>query len=373
MVQLTETGRTWGRAARVVRWSGSGLTVVSLAVQAAPGDAWLSAEPLPHRAHLELVSDMVNDTVDVFKLRENDSRYAGTSTGDYAGGHVQGAWQITPRWEVEGSFWRRRVDFRGDALRFESWHVASQYQWRAQDGGWPSSALRWSQWGSSSAAMRRTTPATINGTTLESFEVADPRDTQIQGDWIASWSLSPSTLLNVWAGGGRSEVSVGAISATARDGGCLYNLNLTQGRARGQLAEPCGDLVEASFNVPISVFSIDPESQSRYTATFAQAGLNLGWRQGDWGAKAGYLVRQFRREGVDEALAQQQVAPIKSVQVVSSELRYRLSTYVAAVARAEVTSSQLMADVPSVYNGLTASRLGQRYGLVSVGLVVVLP
>ncbi len=372
-MRLTQHGGARARATRVGRWCCGGLVVVSLSGQAAPGDAWLSAEPLPHRAHIELMSDMVNDTVDVLKLRENDSRYAGTSTGDYAGGHVHGAWQITPKWEVEGSFWRRRVDFRGDAVRFESWHVASQYQWRSQSGGWPSSALRLSQWGSSASAIRRTTPATLNGTTLESFEVADPRDSQIQGDWIASWSLAPSTLLNVWGGGGRSEVSVGAISATTRDGGCLYNLNLSQGRAQGQLAGPCGDLLDASFNIPISAFPINPEAQSRYKSTFAQAGFNLGWRQGDWGARAGYLVRQFRREGVDDALAAQGVTPIKSVQVVSSELRYRLSTHVAAVARAELTSSQLMADVPSIYNGLTASRMGQRYGLVSLGLVVVLP
>lgn len=344
-----------------------------LSSQAAPGDAWLSAEPLPHRAQLELMSDRVNDAVDIFELRQGESQDSGGSTGDYVGGHVSGVWQLTPQWAVEGSKWRRRINFRSDAYRFESWHWASQYQWRTQDAWLPSSALRLSQWGSSSPALQRTTPVTVNGTTLESFEVADARDRQLQADVIASWALWPSTSLSVWGGGGRSKVSVGAISASVLQGGCLYQLSLSGGRARGQLAAPCGDLLSASFNLPVSAFIVDPESQARYKASFIQAGFNLAWRHGDWAAKAGYGVRQFDREGVDEALALNQIKPIKTVETLSSELRYRLSSRVVALGRVEVTTSQLMADVPSIYNGFTASRLGQRYGLLSLGLMVLWP
>ncbi len=354
-------------------WFCGGLLVFSLSGQAAPGDAWLSAEPLSHRAQLELMTDRVNDSVDVLNLRQGQAHDAGGSTGDYVGGHLSGAWQVTPQWAIEGSMWRRRINFRSDAYRFESWHLASQYQWRTQDHWLPSSAVRLSQWGSSSSAIQRTTPVTLNGTTLESFEAADPRDKQVQADVIASWSLWPSTSLSVWGGGGRSKVSVGAISASALQGGCLYQLSLSQGRAKGQLAAPCGDLLDASFNVPVSAFMIDPESQARYKSSFVQAGFNLGWRQGDWAAKAGYSVRQFDREGVDEALTLNQIKPIKSVETLSSELRYRLSSRVVALGRVELTSSQLMAEVPSLYNGFTASKLGQRYGLLSLGLMVLWP
>lgn len=347
------------------------------ALQAAPLDAlWLSAIPEHAAGHgrIELMSDQVNDTVDIFNVRDGDPRYAGTSAGDYAGQHVYGIHQITSRWSVDGSVWRRRINFRNDPARFNSWHVATQYQLVEPAGrGGMGSALRLSHWTSSSAAIRRTSPVTLNGTTLESFSVDSPKDTQWQGDWVSGWAITPSSSFNLFGGVGRSRVSVGALGATLMRGGCLYSAAIEGSRVHGRLSQPCGDLLEARFNIPVSALGIDPASQTSYTASFAQAGFNVGWHHGDWMWRGGFLVRQFRRNQVDDILQAQGVAPVKSVRVLMSELDHRFSSRWVGTVRAEVTSSQLMADVPSLYNGLTASRLGQRYGLVSVGVVYLFP
>lgn len=344
---------------------------------ATPLDAlWLSAIPEhgPRSGRIELMSDQVNDTVDVFNIRDNDPRYAGTSTGDYAGQHLYGTYQLTSRWSVDGSFWRRRVNFRDDPAHFQSWHVATQYQWL--EPGWKggmSSAVRLSHWASSASTIHRSSPVTYNGTTLASFDVSDPKDNQWQGDWVVGWSLTPHSTFNAFGGLGRSRVSIGAVNATVEQGGCLYAVTMSGTRLTGSLAQRCGNIVEAKFNVAADSLGINPQAQANYTADFAQVGFNLGWYRGDWLWRGGFLVRQFRRKQVDEALQAQNVAPIKSVKVLSTELDYRFTSRWVGALRAEVTSSQLMADIPSVYNGLTASRLGQRYGLLSVGVVYVFP
>jgi hypothetical protein len=341
---------------------------------ATPLDVWLSATPSAHSGRVELMADMVNDTVDIFNVRDDDARYAGTNAGDYTGWHLQGSKQLTSRWSVDASFWQRRIDFRNDPARFQSWHVGTQYQWLDQSGWRPGSALRLSHWGSHASNLRRSTPVAVQGTTLNSFETGSLKDAQFQGDWVAGWALTPATALNVFGGVGRSRVRMGgAVNATVTQDGCLYNIGLSGSRVEGRLAQRCGDLVDAKFNVPASLLDLDVQSQSNYTATFAQAGVNLGWHRGDWALKGGYLVRQFDRERVDDSLQARNIAPVKNVHSLSSELSYQFSRQWVGALRAEVTSSQLMGEVPSLYNGLTASRLGQRYGLVSVGVAYVFP
>jgi len=338
--------------------------------QATPLDVWLQAARVnaTSSTSMELFGDVMNESVDVFDVRESELSSSRPTTGDYRGWHLFVHKPLTPQWSVDASFWGRQASIRSDQARFNSGHIAAQYQWLQQVGWVPYSALRLSYWGSRSSGLQRSMPIAINGTRLESLNVVAPRDRQLQVDLIASWREA-SVGIHVFSGLGRSHVRIGVIGGTMTIDDCLYRFSIAGGRTNGQLARPCGDLVEAEFNLPASTFGgLGPDLLSGYDANFYQAGTSVDWQRGDWSLKCGYLIRWFRRSQLDDSLSRANLPSVNSVRLIAAELSHKLTPQISAVLRAEITSSQLMLDVPSIYNGLTAPRLGKRYGFVSVGL-----
>ena len=63
-------------------------------VAAAPLDGLLTAMPerLAPSGFVEFATDHMNDSLDVFRIRESDPLTAGTKAGDYRGQHVNAGW-----------------------------------------------------------------------------------------------------------------------------------------------------------------------------------------------------------------------------------------------------------------------------------------
>ena len=88
---------------------------LSSASIAAPNDLFLQADDF--RTHdtalkLTLAVDAVNDTIDVFDMRQSEG--VSGDRGDYIGGHIAAEYQLHPKWSLEGSYYYRDIDLAPD-------------------------------------------------------------------------------------------------------------------------------------------------------------------------------------------------------------------------------------------------------------------
>lgn len=359
---------------RWVALAGSCLVLCWASAQAAPLDALLSASQgeNPGQLQLTLSYDLVNDTVDILKLRSSDSNYAGTNVGDYHGMHLRAAWDVSRDFRLDGGLWARRIDYRQDTASISSWQVAGQYRLHEGNSLWPSLALRVGAWGNLASELKKSSPTTASGITLDTVTVASPRDLQLQADLIGTVHLSDSIEVSAFMGTGLSRVSIDGVTATASQGGCNYSLNFGVSSVQGTLAELCNaSVVVDSFSIPNSTLGIDVQGETQYRARFNQAGMMLQYFAGDWLMRAGYHYQHHYRSQVDDLILSRGGAAFARNHIFAGELMYRLLPNTALFVRGQYMSNQLLGEIPFAYNTLTASRFGKRYGIVSSGLVVV--
>ncbi len=308
---------------------------------AAPLDAFLSANQsnVPGTVELEAGYDLVNSTVDVFKIRDKDAIYAGTNVGDYRGGHLRAGVAITPRIWVDGGFWQRKLDYRNDVADIKSWQLAAQYKLVDGVGYQPAIALRAGAWGNYANELKKTSPSNVRGLTLDSVTVDSPKDNQYQIDLIGTSTIFAHTELSLFVGAGTSKVTLDGVRGTI-----------------------------GSADVAFGAADVNPEAQ--YRANYVQGGLMLNWKKDDWQLRGGYQYQHLKRKQIDDIISARGGSTYQSNHTLVGEVKYQVIKEAAVFLRGQYLTNQFVGDIPFAYNTLTANRFGKRYGFVSAGVVV---
>lgn len=356
------------------RLIGAAALLASLAppVTAAPLDALLNLQTRPGTPaawQIELDRDLANDRLDVFGWRSQSS-LAGTQVGNYAGQHLRLGVQ-SGHWSGELLHWRRAIADLGRTHRLTTWQAAVQHEF-----GQPADPWRWglrlSGWQDQAGQLTRRTSAPLVAQGLDArlneLQLVRPRDRQWQLDLLGRVAL-PVTGLAVtgFAGVGRSLVTRSSANASARIAGCDYQIDF--GAERLTASPPDGCSNAPIISVPNGLLPFNAWQETGYRASFVHLGGALRWQSDDWRLALGLELQQWRREGVDERLRQRGGTPSTSNQTLIGEVQYRVMPGLSAVLRGQVMQHQFLSELPLIYNGLTAARFNQRYGLVSAGLV----
>lgn len=336
---------------------------------AAPLDAFLSANQssTPGEVQIEAAYDLVNSTVDFLKMRENDANYSGTNAGDYHGAHVRAGVAITPRLWLDGALWERQIDYRSDLAKINTWQLAAQYKLLEGSGYQPSMALRLGAWGNYADELKKSSPTTVRGKTLNSVNVLNPKDLQYQLDLIGTSKIADNTELSVFAGAGVSRVTVGSVNATTSLDGCNYNLALGPTNVVGSCTSDAGD----HFTMPNNVYGININKEAQYNARYLQGGLMLKWQKDDWQVRGGYLYQTLSRNQIDDTIKSRGGIRSQSNHILMGEIMYKMLRNTAIFVRGQYMTNQFTGEIPFAYNTLTASRFDKQYGILSTGLVVI--
>ena len=354
---------------------GAASLLLGCIAHAAPLDALLSAYPerVAPNGYLEVGTDHMNGALDVFRVRDKDPLIAGTRTGDYSGLNVSGALRVRDGLWLSGSLRQRAISSGPDTHRYTSWQLAGLYRFFEPEGKLPAMAVRLTGWGNRAGAIESSTPVTVPGAILDTVKISNPEDRQLQADLIATWQLASATDVSVLLGGGSSRLSYGALSATTRRNGCGYQLAFNGNDIFGTLAGPCnatGGVIQQFYDSSGS-YGVDVAKEIAWRGNFIQAGVNGAWRGDPWTFSAGYLFHAIRRVAVDDILRGRGETPLTQTHNITLEAAYRFDSRFSAFARTQLTTKTLFSDIPVIYNSSTASRLGHRYSLYTLGLRAV--
>ncbi|MBF0110486.1 MAG: hypothetical protein HQL76_15065 [Magnetococcales bacterium] len=352
---------------------------------AAPLDELLSVqqEKRPFHGEVEAGWDGMNEYLDVFSVREEDPR--GKDIGDLSGYHLRGGLALDRRLWSDASYWDRTVKTPFDKGDNNTYQAGIQYQVTDNKERMPAISLRLSGWGNSSSQVVKGSATPIYGTgfATDSIVIKKPSDRQFQGDVIASWALTPSTSLSLFASHGISEVKVGDIFASFGD--CNYKIDrilqpdeinggwdsAVSGRAVDVSNPNCGI---TSFIIPMSSYGapeLPPGMYVSYDATYLQLGGMPQWHNDDWRIRLGYRFQKWDRGDLDDSIALLQHVDKTIYDTnhhITGEVSYKLHPHVAAFARSQYMTNQFLGDVPYAYNLFSSHRFEKPYGYLSFGL-----
>lgn len=343
----------------------------ALPASAAPLDALLQATERDPEASIEIEAayDVVNDTVDVFDVRANDSEFGETNVGDYRGAHLRARWHFTDTLSLEGSLWQRRLDYRNDQAEIDSWQLGFQHRFIDAAGWRPAMAWRLSAWGNEADQLNKTSPTSVGGVTVDTVSVNSPQDRQAQLDLIASWPLTSRTSWSVFAGAGTSRVKLKEINGSLDLAGCPHQVTFQEARTIVAPTSTCGTSVRYD-GAPIDTLGGDVYANASYKAKYLQAGTSLRWTGEQWQLAAAYQFQTLDRDNIDDRIEQNGRTVYDTNHTVIGEVRYRLGKNAQIFARAQAMEHQFVGEIPFAYNSFTSHRFDKRYGFVSAGLIL---
>jgi len=335
---------------------------------AAPLDALLTADTHlnPWQAQVEIAYDAVNDQVDILKIRARDPVFGGSNVGDYSGLHLRSIYQLPYRLSLYGDWWQREISYRADRQALRTWQLAMQYR-LFEGNNWSRSsyAVRLSGWSNAASTLSKSTPTTLFDNTLDTITVTDPKDRQLQVDFLGSWRLGDRSELSGFLGTGRSRVSIGSVAGTATLDGCPYNVSFANGIITTRLASPCRNLLTVVLTAP----GPDVNREVAYSARYVQAGGMLQWHDLDWRLSGGYQYQVLRRDVIDDLITSRGGSAYRTNHVLVGEVARKVGASSAVFLRGQLMSNQFVGEMPFAYNSVTASKFGNRYGLATVGFL----
>lgn len=349
---------------------------------AAPLDALLSTQPAHVGARdstfeLELGYDVANDRVDFLRLRPDG---ASTTSGDYYGRSLRGAWAVTPRLHVDGGLTKRRLVFKSFDADVTTWQIAAQYLLLGAEPApyesprQPQLALRAGAWGDSAPGFDRELNFNYQnkGTaySFKSLHADKPRDTQLQFDVIGGWPVNANLHVNGIAGIGYSRVTLKSVSGTVAYGNSLCNAQLTQDYITADCANKNGSTFAIKEPSSDNQFGVDINKEARYHALTYQAGINATWRSGDWLFRGGLLHMTHRRSDVEDAVKSRGGSPVRSNQVLVLEAGYKPTHKSLVFLRGQMMRRQFLGELPMTYNSVSAGQFDNRYGFLTLGLAL---
>lgn len=326
-------------------------------LSAAPLDALLEATPQNRYgdAMIEVAGDRMNKRLDVLKLRNTDAGLP-DNAGDYSGAHVRAGLNVHQTFWLEGGLMRRNLSYSTYHPQVDSWQLAGQWQLLKGSRGESDIGVRLSAWGNRSGDITRNQPESVtmgNQTVqIQSLSLDKVQDQQMQLDLISTWRGTDSTA-SVFFGAGAGRVKTGTVSVQ------LNQAHYTYGDALASVLQA----LSPSYKQQLDSLS--------YNTRFVHAGFNLGHKAGHWSLRGGYDLFVIRRTAVDDAVANLPAPankPYRTNHTLVGEVAYSLSPNVTVFTRGQAMSNQFMADVPMLYNSITAKRFNEKYGLLSIGL-----
>lgn len=352
--------------------SGIGICIASSAY-AAPEDLFLQAKSFtpPSPLSISIGVDAVNDTIDVFDLRAKEGAAAGA--GDYNGGHISAAYQLTPQWMLEGAYWYREIDYSNDTNKIHSPLLGVRYFPDLNLNTRDALFFRLSLWGNQADALHKSTPTLVNQRRIEQVTVQNPEDWQLQLDSVFSRQLDPMNILNAFASIGYSKVKVDQLDIQAMGKGCLMDISIhSNNQFDGHLSKPCvvDNLLmnELDITGDANEYGIDMQKDLNYDAYFASIGGSWNWRYKQFESQLGYQYQRLWRNDIDDRISSFGNSAIKANQSLGLKLSYDFHPQVRGFLQGEIYENNFVGTIPFIYNGVTASRLDKRYGLASMGV-----
>lgn len=350
----------------------------ALSLSAAPNDLFLSAQSLkPHQTTLELNAqlDAVNETIDLFDLRESEGPVA-DGAGDYVGAHISAYYQLDPSLHFEAGWWHRSIDYTKDTNDLSSWLLGVNYLPELGLAKNDQLKLRFSAWGNFADELAKTTPTQVNNRRFEEVKVFDPYDVQLQVDAIFSRRLDNMNQLSAFVQTGYSKVKVSHVDVRTKVGGCLFNLSIKENNQFfAENVQPCklspndpSTIEYTSFTGNANEYGIDMQKDMNYDAFFAGLGASWNWRYQDFESQVAYHYQRLWRSDIDDRVAQFGHHAVKANHTFGVKLSYDFQPNLTAYVDGQLFQKNFIGSIPFVYNGVTASRLDRRYGLASLGL-----
>lgn len=350
---------------------------ISLHSAAAPSDLFLQAKdlaagPSSSALHVTLAADAVNDTIDVFDLRENEG-LTDTSAGDYQGFHLAAQYDFSPAWSIEGAYWRREIDYSDDRNKIHSALLGARFSPAFNLSQDNAVSFRGSFWLNQADTLNKTSPTQVNARTFNQLSVDSPEDWQLQLDAIFSRRLDPMNQLNAFASIGYSKVEVSGLDIQALYQGCLMNIAVnSSNQYTGNLARPCdvGGIILNDMQVQgnASDYGLDIQQDLNYDSYFASAGGSWSWRYKKFESQLAYQYQRLWRDRIDDRVSSFGNQAIKDNHTLGAKFSYDFSPHITGFLQGELYQHNFVGQIPFLYNSITADRLDKRYGLASLGV-----
>jgi hypothetical protein len=328
------------------------MTALTLHAVAAPLDALIEAKPSQRygEGFLELGADAMNSTLDIFKVRNQMG--ITDNTGNYQGFTLRGGHAFGRGGWVDGAYMRRNITVALDQYPVTSWQVgAQQILMESADSAL---AIRATVWGNQSDSVTKSKfSLTAMGSVIELDRVVarKPKDQQQQLDLIQSWYGQQ------WSGSVFGGVGSGQVKIPGVDIDVTYPIT-------------------ASFTYPSDIansLQLIPGFKEHletlnYRLQTQRIGLNVNYVTGPWMYRAGYVMSNTRRPSVDSALESLGKISYQRNQTLVGEVAYKFTQTAHVYTRAQVMQRQFLSEIPFLYNSITSSIFGVKYGVVSAGI-----
>lgn len=343
---------------------------------ATPNDLFSSAKNLQntqtHTLETKFSLDMVNDTIDVFNIKEKEG-ITDNSIGDYEGLSINTKYQINTNWDIEAGFWHRNIEYGANQNKIQSASLSLLYTPTLNLNAHDALTFRTSLWGNKADTLEKRSPTQVNQYTFENVNVINPYDFQFQIDSIFSKKIDRWNQINTFASLGYSQVVVDQINVQAKQAGCLMNVQINNNNQYdANLNEACsvnGLVVEElTTSGNANEFGLDMDKDLNYESYYANLGGSWTYQYKKFESQLAYQYQRLWRKDIDNRVANFGNNPIKDNHTYGAKFSYHFHPKASVFLQGEMYKNNFVGKIPFLYNGVTASRLDKKYGLASLGL-----
>ncbi|MGF1545955.1 MAG: hypothetical protein ACFCUG_01345 [Thiotrichales bacterium] len=291
----------------------------------------------------------------------------------YRGAHVRGTFKPDEAWEFSGGYWNREMANKRDRYEVQSLQAAAQYSlpqlWRGNR-----LALRLGYWRNDASELSKNSFTRINDYKITSLSVVQPRDENLQLNFILSQPVSKTWNLSAYVGLGSTRVDYERIEGLLRDKkNCNYRFDLEKTSGTVNQLGRCGAVKALVIEMPTEQsvannIGVNPRDALEYDAVYYQIGLGARYSARRWQTALGYELRQIHRPDIDAMVTESGATPYDLNHSVTLDLAYRVNDSVQLFGRTEYETSRLLSTVPLAYNAFTAERFAQAGVYFSFGL-----
>ena len=326
------------------------------------------------KLNLDLGVDLVNDTVDLFDIR--DSEGVKGDAGDYKGYHLKASYQVSPLVRLEGAYRQREIEYSNDSNEIQTPYIALAFSPSRLQTDKSAFDIKFSAWANISDRVQKSGTTKIGGldASLKNIQVEDIQDTQLQLEGIFSHRIDFMNQINLFGGIGYSKVDVEQVKFEASHksldmNGCSANVTVTSDNRYTAISTPA---CNSSFTIikegNANEFGVDIQKDLNYDGYYGVLGGSWNWRYKQFESQLAYQYQRLWRKDIDDRINQFGTSPIKDNHTFGAKFSYDFSPNMSVYLQGQLFQHNLIGYVPFLYNGITASRLDKRYGLASFGI-----
>ncbi|MGF1642391.1 MAG: hypothetical protein ACFCUJ_02035 [Thiotrichales bacterium] len=333
-----------------------------------PGD------PKDHRRFtFEAAYDTVFDNVEHEGPPANGTPIQGESLPRYRGAHALGNLDLGGGVTLTAGLWDRDMANKRDRYQVQSVQAAIQYTLPYQWNG-NRMALRFGYWRNDTDQLGKNSFTRIDDYKITSLAIVNPRDENLQFNFISTRELGRGFNASGYLGVGVSQIGYDRIEGVLRDKkNCDYRFDLERNSGVVTQMGRCGAIKSLQIEMPtetsiVSNIGINPREALEYDAVYYQAGIGMGYNTRRWETSVGYEIRQYHRPGIDAQVTRNGDTPYELNHNLTLDVGYGIGRATQLFGRAEYESSRLLSSVPFAYNAFTADRFTQPGLYFSFGL-----